>query len=42
MQDRQVYLADVKKRADEYKANRAAGTTATSATTATKTADFTF
>ena len=43
MQNRQVYLADVKKRADEYKASRAAGTTSTpAATTATKTADFNF
>ena len=43
MQNRQVYLADVKKRADEYKMNRAAGTTsAPAATTATKKADFTF
>ena len=42
-QNREVYLADVKKRADEYKMNRAAGTTTTApATTATKTADFTF
>ena len=43
-QNRQVYLADVKKRADEYKASRAAGTpTATpSAVTAAKTTDFTF
>ena len=45
--DRQVYLADVKKRADEYKASRAAGTTTTTtsetaATTATKTAGFSF
>lgn len=45
--DRQVYLADVKKRADEYKASKAAGTTSTAtaagaATTATKTAGFTF
>lgn len=46
-QNREVYLADVKKRADEYKAQRAAGTTTTStttasATTASKTAGFTF
>ena len=43
-QDREVYLADVKKRADEYKANKAAGNTAApaTATTATKTAGFTF
>ena len=44
-QNRQVYLADVKKRADEYKASKAASTpapTATAATTATKTADFVF
>lgn len=43
--DRQVYLADVKKRNDEYKASKASGTTATvasAATTATKTAGFTF
>jgi hypothetical protein len=45
--DRQVYLADIKKRADEYKASRAAGTTTTTtsetaATTATKTAGFSF
>ena len=44
MQNREVYLADVKKRADEYKANRAANTSAVpqSATTATKNAGFTF
>lgn len=45
MQDREVHLADVKKRADEYKASRAAGNTsapAAAATTATKTADFKF
>ena len=43
-QNREVYLADVKKRADEYKASKAAGTTATtpSTTTATKNAEFTF
>ena len=45
-QDRQTYLAEVKQRADEYKASRAAGNTpapATQATTtATKTAEFTF
>ena len=43
-QNRQVYLADVKKRADEYKMNKAAGTTtsATPAATATKKADFNF
>jgi len=43
-QDRQVYLADVKKRADEYKAGKAASTPAssTTATTATKAADFKF
>lgn len=44
-QNRQVYLADVKKRADEYKANKAASTPAPTAnvgTTATKTADFVF
>jgi hypothetical protein len=44
-QDREVYLADVKKRNDEYKANRAAGTaasTSSTATTATKTGGFSF
>jgi hypothetical protein len=45
-QNREVHLADVKKRNDEYKAQRAAGNTATpsasAATTATKTAGFTF
>jgi len=45
-QDRQTYLAEVKQRADEYKASRAAGNIpapATQATTtATKTAEFTF
>ena len=43
-QNREVYLADVKKRAEEYKASRAAGTTpaSTNATTATKTAEFNF
>jgi len=42
-QNREIYLADVKKRADEYKANKAANTTPTStATTATKNARFTF
>ena len=43
-QNRQVYLADVKKRADEYKASRAASTPAatTTTTTATKNAGFTF
>ena len=44
-QDRQVHLADVKKRADEYKASRAANnsTVATAkVTTATKNAGFTF
>jgi len=39
MQNRQVYLADVKKRADEYKANK--GTTTTAAPVANK-ADFLF
>lgn len=45
MQDRQTMLADVKQRAEEYKANKASGTTTTvasAATTATKTAGFTF
>lgn len=45
MQDRQTMLADVKQRAEEYKANKASGTTTTvasAATTATKTARFTF
>jgi len=42
-QNREVYLAEVKKRAEDYKANRTAGNTTTStATTATKTADFKF
>lgn len=42
-QNRQVYLADVKKRADEYKMNKAAGTTTNApAATATKKADFNF
>ena len=46
-QNREVYLADIKKRADEYKANRAATntnvtTTDTTTTTATKSAGFTF
>ena len=43
-QNREVYLAEVKKRAEEYKANRAAGnvTPAATATTATKTAGFNF
>ena len=41
-QNREVYLADVKKRADEYKANRAASTPVSTTTTATKTAGFTF
>ena len=43
-QNREVYLAEVKKRAEEYKANKAAGntTTASAATTATKTAGFNF
>lgn len=44
-QNREVYLADIKKRADEYKASKAASTpapAASSATTATKTAGFTF
>ena len=41
-QNREVYLADVKKRAEEYKASRAAGTTPAAGTTATKTADFNF
>ncbi len=41
-QDRQTYLAEVKQRADEYKASRAAGNTPAPATTATKTAEFTF
>ena len=34
-QDRQLLLADIKKRSDEYKAQRAAGTTATTASTTT-------
>jgi len=43
LQNREVYLADIKKRAEEYKANKAAGTTtSTAATTASKTADFLF
>jgi len=44
MQDREVHLADVKKRAEEYRASRAANssTPAAAATTATKTADFKF
>lgn len=37
-QDREVHLADVKKRADEYKAQRAAGNTTSAQTTATATA----
>lgn len=37
-QDREVYLADIKKRADEYKMSKAAGTTATPATSAVPTA----
>jgi len=44
-QDREVYLADIKKRAEEYKANKASSTpapTTTAATTATKTAGFSF
>ena len=45
-QNRQAYLADVKKRAEEYRANRAASTpaatTTANATTATKNAGFTF
>ena len=41
-QNREVYLADVKKRAEEYKASRAAGTTPAAGTTATKTAEFNF
>jgi len=43
-QNREVYLADVKKRAEEYKASKAASTPApqAAATTATKTAGFTF
>ena len=41
-QNREVYLAEVKKRAEDYKANRAAGNTTATATTATKTADFKF
>jgi hypothetical protein len=41
-QNREVYLADVKKRAEEYKASRAAGTTPATGTTATKTAEFNF
>lgn len=44
--DRQIYLADIKKRADEYKASKAAGSTTTTTnnatTTATKTAGFSF
>ena len=38
MEDRNVYLAEVKKRADEYKAQRAAGTTIPTATTTNATA----
>ena len=41
-QNREVYLAEVKKRAEDYKANKAAGKTTATATTATKTADFKF
>ena len=44
-QNREVYLADVKKRADEYRMSKAANTTAASTsntTTATKNAGFTF
>lgn len=44
-QDRQLLLADIKKRSDEYKAQRAAGTTAsttTTATTAASTSGFAF
>lgn len=43
-QNREVYLADIKKRADEYKASKAASTpaSAVTATTATKTAGFSF
>ena len=42
-QNRQVYLADVKKRAEEYKASKAASTPApTTGVTATKTTGFTF
>ena len=43
-QDREVYLADVKKRNDEYKASKASSTpaTATVAATATKTTGFSF
>lgn len=41
-QNREVYLAEVKKRAEDYKANRAVGNTTATATTATKTADFKF
>lgn len=41
-QNREVYLAEVKKRAEDYKANKAAGNTTATATTATKTADFKF
>ena len=44
-QNREVYLADVKKRAEEYKASKAASTpapAAQAATTATKTAGFSF
>ena len=44
-QNREVYLADVKKRADEYRMSKAANTTAaptSNATTATKNAEFTF
>ena len=42
-QNREVYLADVKKRADEYKASRAAGTPApTAVEIATKKTDFNF
>lgn len=37
MQDREVMLADVKKRNEEYKAQRAAGNTAAAATTASST-----
>ena len=41
-QNREVYLADIKKRADEYKANKTANPTATSSTIVTKNAEFTF
>ena len=45
MQDREVYLADIKKRAEEYKTTKASSTPAASSTTTTitgKKADFNF